>query len=266
MLIRSRIVGARSVAGRIAAVSAAVALLASAAGFSAPPAAAGLVSGFSSPERSVLQANSPLDADPQDVGEGCPDRARHAAGGADAADLHQLTVTVTQGTEVENFVECIDPAGDRDLGVNAGGHPQEQNSGTNYLTSMGHLTMHGSLLFTAPFTGTFLCQVRAHADAGSLTALAAPPPGGTWLEVDNFTSDAPLWWQTDTCDTTGRDPHCIFLGLPLGHEKNHPVTTTLFEHDGWIAAPDATMADVVAHMQIDVLPLRHGVLPGARMG
>ena len=266
MLIRSRIVGARSVAGRIAAVSAAVALLASAAGFSAPPAAAGLVSGFSSPERSVLQANSPLDADPQDVGKAVLTVRVTLQAGQTRRISDQLTVTVTQGTEVENFVECIDPAGDRDLGVNAGGHPQEQNSGTNYLTSMGHLTMHGSLLFTAPFTGTFLCQVRAHADAGSLTALAAPPPGGTWLEVDNFTSDAPLWWQTDTCDTTGRDPHCIFLGLPLGHEKNHPVTTTLFEHDGWIAAPDATMADVVAHMQITSCHYDTGSCPEREWG
>ena len=55
MLVRSGIVCARSVAGRIAAVSAAVALLASAVGFSAPPAAAGLVSGFSNPERTVLR-------------------------------------------------------------------------------------------------------------------------------------------------------------------------------------------------------------------
>jgi hypothetical protein len=41
------------------AVSAAVALLASAVGFSAQPAAAGLVSGFSNPERTVLRMNVP---------------------------------------------------------------------------------------------------------------------------------------------------------------------------------------------------------------
>ena len=30
----------------------------------------------------------------------------------------------------------------------------------------GQLAMHGSLLFTAPHTGTFWCQIRAHTDAG----------------------------------------------------------------------------------------------------
>ena len=45
----------------------------------------------------------------------------------------QLTVTVNRDdAEVENFVECIDPAGDKDLGVNAGGQPQAFNAGTNY--------------------------------------------------------------------------------------------------------------------------------------
>jgi len=39
------------------------------------------------------------------------------------------------------------------------------------------------------------------------------------------------------------------VGMPHGHENHHPVTATLFEHLGWIAAPGATMAAVVAHMQ-----------------
>jgi hypothetical protein len=252
MLVRSGIMRARSVAGRIAAVSAAVALLASAVGFSPPPAAAGLVSGVSNPERTMLGTSVTVKAaDPQDVGWAVLTVPIGLKAGQTRRISDQLTVTVTKSTEVENFVECIDPIhGDPDIGVNAGGQPAAHNSGTNYFTSKGQLSMHASLLFTAPSTGLFLCQIRAHADAGTLTAVATPWPGGTWLEVDNFTNDAPLWWQIDTCDSTGSDPHCIFLGLPLGHEKNHPVTTTLFEHLGWIAPPDATMADVVAHMQI----------------
>ena len=269
MLVRSGIVCARSVAGRIAAVSAAVALLASAVGFSAPPAGAGLVSGFSNPERTVLPTDQSVEAEPpnQDLGRVVLTVPVTLQAGQTRRISDQLTVTVTTSTEVENFVECIDPIhGDPDIGVNAGGQPAAHNSGTNYLTSMHHLSMHASLLFTAPSTGTFLCQVRAHTDAGTLTALAAPSPGGTWLEVDNFTSDAPLWWQIDTCDTTGADPHCIFLGLPLGHEKHHPVTTTLFEHLGWIAPPDATMADVVAHMQITSCHYDTGSCPEREWG
>ena len=86
------------------------------------------------------------------------------------------------------------------------------------------------------------------------------------LEVDNFTDDAPQWWQIDTCDSTGRDPHCIFLGRPLGHGTHHPVTTTLFQHLGWIAAPDATMADVVAHMQITSCHYDTGSCPEREWG
>jgi hypothetical protein len=249
--MRVGIAGVRPTAGRVAVVSAVVALLASAAGFSAQPAAAGLVSGFSNPERAVLQTDVTVRADdPEDVGRAVLTVPVTLQAGQTRRISDQLAVTVTRDTEVENFVECLDPAGDPDLGVNAGGQPQAHDSGTNYSSGMGQLSMHGSLLFTAPHTGTFLCQVRAHTDAGTLTAVMAPWPGGTWLEIDNFTSDAPLWWQIDTCNSTGSDPHCIYLGVPPGHQDHHPVTTTLFEHLGWIAAPDASMAGVVAHMQL----------------
>ena len=115
--------------------------------------------------------------------------------------------------------------------------------------------MIGTAILLSPSRSSFVCQVRAHTDAEKdhgyhLTAVTAPWPGGTWLEVDNFTGDAPQWWQIDTCDSTGSDPHCIFLGRPPGHEDHHPVIATMFEQLGWTAAPDATIADVVAHMQI----------------
>lgn len=274
MLARAGVVCARSVAGRIAVVLAAVALLASAVGFSAPPAAAGLISGFSNPERTVLRANvTVLPDDPQDAGTVVLSVPVTLQAGQTRRISDQLTVTVTRDAEVENFVECLDPArGDPDIGINAGGQPGAHNSGTNYSTAMGQLSMHGSLLFTAPYTGTFVCQVRAHTDADKdhgyhMTAVTAPWPGGTWLEVDNFTGAAPLWWQVDTCDSTGSDPHCIFLGRPpggLGHD--HPVTATLFEHLGWIAAPGATMADVVAHMQITSCYLGTASCPGSEQG
>lgn len=59
----------RPAAGRIAAVTAVLALLASLAGFSAQPAAAGLVSGDSIPETTVLPANvDVLPGDKADTG------------------------------------------------------------------------------------------------------------------------------------------------------------------------------------------------------
>jgi len=70
MSVRAWIVRARQVAGRIAAVTAAGALLAPAAGVSAQPAAAGLVSGDSIPEVTTLSANFGV------VPDGPPDRGR----------------------------------------------------------------------------------------------------------------------------------------------------------------------------------------------
>ena len=91
----------------------------------------------------------------------------------------------------------------------------------------------------------------------------------TWLEIDNFTDAAPLWWQINTCQSNGRDPetggtdpNCIFLGRPDG-AHDHPTTAILhgwppsvldtpFLHmsDLWSAPPGATEADAVGHMQI----------------
>jgi hypothetical protein len=194
MSVRARIVCARPVAGRIAVVMAAVALLASAAGVSAQPAAAGLVSGDSIPEVTTLSANVSV------LPDGPPDRGRVVLSvpvtllaGQTRQISDQLTVTVTQGTEVENFVQCVDPASEHpDDAVNVAGRAGAHNSGTNYSRAMGQLSMHGSLLFTAPYTGTFVCQVRAHTDAGTMTAVAAPRPGGTWLAIDNFTGEPSL--------------------------------------------------------------------------
>src|SRR6266487_2205138 len=111
MSVRTGIVCAWSVAGRIAAVLAAVALLASAVGFSAQPAAAGMVSGFSNPERTVLQADvTVLPDDPQDAGTVVMSVPVTLQAGQTRRISDQLTVTVTRDAEVENFVECLDPA------------------------------------------------------------------------------------------------------------------------------------------------------------
>ena len=211
--MRAGNVCAGPVAGRIAGVMAAVALLASAVGFSAPPAAAGLTSGDSIPEVRVLPFHViVIPDDPGDLGSEVMTFPVTLQAGQTRLISDQLTVTVTRDdAEVENILECVDPTGDRNLGVNAGGQPEAYGSGTNYTRGGGQLVMHGSLLFTAPHTGTFWCQVRAHTDAGNdhgyhLTAVAAPRPGGTWLAIDNFTGDAPLWWQINTCQSNGRVP------------------------------------------------------------
>ena len=276
---------------------AAVALLASAVGFSAPPAAAGLTSGDSIPEVRVLPFHViVIPDDPGDLGSEVMTFPVTLQAGQTRLISDQLTVTVTRDdAEVENILECVDPTGDRNLGVNAGGQPEAYGSGTNYTRGGGQLVMHGSLLFTAPHTGTFWCQVRAHTDAGNdhgyhLTAVAAPRPGGTWLAIDNFTGDAPLWWQINTCQSNGRvpkthrtdpnrtDPNCVFLGRPLG-SHGHPVTATLHGwppstldtpdvhlSDVWVAPSDATTASVAGHMQITSCFPGTASCPGSEQG
>ena len=173
--MRAGNVWAGPVAGRIAGVMAAVALLASAAGFSAPPAAAGLTSGDSIPEVTVLPANFFVqpDNDPHDPGMPVLTVAVTLQAGADAADLGPADRDGERDdAEVENFVECIDPAGDLNAGANAGGQPEAFNAGTNYSRGRGQLAMHGSLPFTAPHTGTFWCQIRAHTDVATTSSTA----------------------------------------------------------------------------------------------
>ena len=126
--MRAGNVWAGPVAGRIAGVMAAVALLASAAGFSAPPAAAGLTSGDSIPEVTVLPANFFVqpDNDPNDPGMPVLTVAVTLQAGQTRLISDQLTVTVTRDdAEVENMVECIDPAGDPNVGELPAGHPPD---------------------------------------------------------------------------------------------------------------------------------------------
>jgi len=226
-------------------VTAALALLASLAGFSARPAAAGLVSGESVPETTVLPTNvDVLPGDTADTGTFVLTVPIRLQAGQSRRISDQLTVTVPRAAVVQNIVECVDPlSGDP---VTVAGRPEAHSSGTNYSPSMGQLSMHASFLFTAPVTGTFFCQIRAQTDAGKdlgfhMTVVAAPRPGGTWLEIDNFTDAAPLWWQINTCDSTGSDPNCIFLGRPDG-APDHPTTAILH---GW--PPSVLDTPVSAH-------------------
>jgi hypothetical protein len=112
--------------------------------------------------------------------------------------------------------------------------------------------MHASLLFTAPETGTYNCEIHANTSDNNntgyhMTALADAFPAGTWLEIDNFTTDAPQWWQNPTCDSKGSsDTNCVFLGRNAG--------------------PDALTADLTAHMQITSCPVGTSSCPWAQCG
>ncbi len=236
--------GGRTVAAATAAVGI---ILASAVG-SAAPASAGLVNGVSLAARTVLARG--VVVPPDENGAVVLSATLTLRQGQTRRISDHLTVMVSRSVpaEIDNEVECVDR--------NTGQAPSvSYYGGTNHVGSgVRPVTMYGSLLFTAPYTGTFLCRIHAFTSYKNetnyhLLALAGSGSAGTWLDVDNFTSDRAQWWQTPVCDPKGTDGQCVYLGRPVG--ARDPVTTTLYLADpAWTAAPNATVADLTASMQI----------------
>jgi len=107
--------------------------------------------------------------------------------------------------------------------------------GTNHPKSgAGPLSMHASLLFTAPYAGTFDCRIRATTSDGAntnyqVTALSGTWPGGTWLELDNFTADPPQSWAAPFCDSSSEGfpaamSRCIELVASSGKPSTLAIT------------------------------------------
>ena len=166
----------------------------------------------------------------------------------------QLTITLSHphggsdDAEVDNNLECLDPATNELLTDSVGGGTNHPKSGA------GPLSMRASLLFTAPYAGTFDCRIRATTSDGAntnyqVTALSGPWPDGTWLELDNFTADVRRAGPLRSGDSKGTDDRCLFLGKPVW--GSNPATAFLYaDGPAWSAAPDAVTADPVGHMQI----------------
>ena len=246
----------RPMARRIGVLSAVLALIASMAGLFVPTARAGLVNGDSFPETTFLQADR--DFMPGDDGnEGRPIVTVPVTLRAGESRLlrDQLTVTGSRTAEVDHLLECLDPDTNQPAAID--GRAEEHDSGTNYSPTMGRFSMRASYLFIAPFTGTFLCQIRAvtedeTGDSYHMTAVSSQDL--TWLTIDNFTGDAPMWWQIPVCDSAGTaDSQCQFLGVDPSLRPDHrrlDDLTLYSDSDVWTAAPDAYQAQLSAHMQI----------------
>jgi len=239
------------------------------------PASASLRDGFSIPEEFPLRADvivpppDPRHPDPKDQGTVVISQPITLQKGQTRRVSDQLVLASSEShmAEVDNIVECMDPSNNEQAAV-------ATDSGTNHQGSgSGPVTMHASLLFTAPETGTYNCEIHANTSDDNntgyhMTALADAFPAGTWLEIDNFTTDAPQWWQNPTCDSKGSsDTNCVFLGRPRNPYSFHPVTTTLYQADSlWTAGPDALAADLTAHMQITSCPVGTSSCPWAQWG
>lgn len=169
------------------------------------------------------------------------------------SDRLETTISSGEGAEVDNVIVCLDMTTGEQTQV-------AQASGTNHPGSgAGHIALYGSLLFTAPHTGTFRCQARTSTSDGNrfnyhMTAIAGTFPNGTWLQISNADEVGSHWWSNPTCNSAGADP-CVYLGA-----SGDPITTHIFQ-DGaapysWTAANDAVEAEVTATVQVTSCP--HG--------
>jgi hypothetical protein len=216
------------------------------------PASAALLGGGSLPEEFPLGADQGVTSGPDGTDVEHVTFTLEAGQSRRVSDQLAFTLSHPNGghddAEVDNNLECLDPATKQLLTDTVGG-------GSNYPKSgAGPLSMRASLLFTAPYTGTFECRIRPttsddHNTSYQMTALAGTWPDGTWLQLDNFTADPPASWAAPYCGSQGVDGSCIYLGRPVW--GSNPATAVLYENDTtWQAAPDVVTADLVGYMQI----------------
>jgi len=164
------------------------------------------------------------------------------------SDRLDTTINSSEGAEVDNWIECLDLATKERSNFG-------QASGTNHGGSgTGHVVLYGSVLFTAPHTGTYQCQLLAKTSDGKrhnykMTANAGTFPNGTWLQISNTDEIGSHWWSNPACTSDGTSPTCTYLGA-----TGDDVTAHIFQEDShpyvWTAASDAVEAGVKATVQV----------------
>jgi hypothetical protein len=182
------------------------------------------------------------------------------------SDTLVVTLSSSEGAEVDNVIECLDAGNPgkvkgAQVGIAAASGTNHQGSG------VGELWLRASLLFTAPYAGTFTCQIRTYTGDGDrldyhATAVGGPlilgTPTKTGLVISNADEVGSHWWQNATCTSDGTvdgkpDPNCVYLGAP-----GDPTRVNVFQdgapHYEWTAASGASVADVTATMQITSCP------------
>lgn len=161
------------------------------------------------------------------------------------SDNLAVTLSSTEGAEVDNQIVCLDTSGTTDPAVVSGG--------TNHRGSAaGDLVLTESMLFTAPHAGTFQCQLRANTSDGPrsdyvMTALRA----STWLQISSTGEVGTKSWADHSCRSNG--DNCIFLGASRDAKAVTLVPDSL-DGSTWTAAPDATTFDAVGNFEITSCP------------
>lgn len=177
-------------------------------------------------------------------------------------DQMDVTLSSSEGAEVDNRLVCLDPT--------TGTEVVRASSGTNHKgSSAGELTWTESLLFTAPHTGTFACQIQANTSDGSrtdylMTVVRSGRPyttNGTWLQISSADEVGSHAWSHNSCNSPGTFDTCVFLGGsgdPMAfhvfvEDEIHPGTW-IPNPDIWAAGTDTTTIDLVGTYQITSCP------------
>jgi hypothetical protein len=164
---------------------------------------------------------------------------------------------------VETYTKCIGPGGaETQFGGAAQNHEGQHGSGPSYPWP-GELALYPSLLFKAPATGMFTCQLLALADS-RLSVVATDYDGfsTTYLQV-SAAPDATAsyvgasWSQNPVCDEWGNNgpgpdgpSYCVYLAGASNLQQLY-----VFDNDGtqsqmWEAPTDAAFVDASDNLML----------------
>ena len=127
----------------------------------------------------------------------------------------EITSNLNNGVDVEAYTVCVGPDGTTSA---VGGAEQNYQGastpiGPSYPTP-GHLVFYPLLLFQAPTTGTYVCQLRASDDDKTAVVAVGRSFQGdntTWLRVSAADDANAFWLQGANCDSQGDNATCTYL-------------------------------------------------------
>lgn len=170
------------------------------------------------------------------------------------SDQISITLSSSEGAEVRNVIICEDPV--------TGAVYQSYSADTNHLGhDAGEVVLVESLLFTAPRAGTFPCQIKSLVSDGARTdfhgtaAKSGRPftANGTWLKISSADEVGSHVWDSDSCNSTGDDPGCVYLGGP-GDQLAFHMFVDGVQRDIWTAPNDTSTVDVVGNIRVTSCP------------
>ncbi len=185
--------------------------------------------------------------------------------------LGRAEITSTSSVYTQAFIGCTDPDG-KSVAQQTGAaenHRGKDATGPNYPVK-GHLVLQPLLLFTAPKTGTYTCQLTATkgttgdpAPGVHLTALGrVNGDPTTWLEVSGKAADTGRAFQDPSCDANGDTTPtaandfsaCLYLA-GASNLKQIYVFDNGSDGDGseaqvWFAPPETAFVDASASIML----------------